>query len=213
MTSSPKAHRKATVQKKKRFLRILNINFQSAKKKGKDLEALIDLCDPDVIIGTETWLNGSISSAEVIPSFLGFDVHRRDRPDSHGGVLLAAKQDLQLSDVETASNVELIKGSVRIQGGKKMTVAAYYRPPNRVDDGYLAATKEEVARLKKKSRRGVLLIGGDFNLPEVNWSSQTIQGRQCPSKFNQTFLNIIVDNNLEQQVDFPTTGRCGWILY
>ncbi|KAL8623447.1 hypothetical protein ACOMHN_058892 [Nucella lapillus] len=81
MTSSPK-HKHNTGPKTGRGknLRILNINFQSARKKGKHLEALIDSTDSDIIIGTETWLDDKVSSAEVIPNHLGYDVHRRDRP-------------------------------------------------------------------------------------------------------------------------------------
>ncbi|KAL8606792.1 hypothetical protein ACOMHN_049621 [Nucella lapillus] len=64
MTSSPK-HKHNTSPKTGRGknLRILNINFQSARKKGKHLEALIDSTDPDIIIGTETWLDD-----EALPS-------------------------------------------------------------------------------------------------------------------------------------------------
>lgn len=67
-------------------LRILNINFQSLRKKGKQLEAVIDSTNPDIIIGTETWLDANISSSEIIPNYMGFEVHRRDRRnDPHGG--------------------------------------------------------------------------------------------------------------------------------
>ena len=51
--------------------------------------------DPDIIIGTETWLEDTISSNEIFPNDPGFDVHRRDNVGNpHGGVLLAAKKHL-----------------------------------------------------------------------------------------------------------------------
>jgi hypothetical protein len=49
MTSSPKPKTKPATKK---HLRILNINFQSLKKKGKLLEAIIETTEPDIIIGT-----------------------------------------------------------------------------------------------------------------------------------------------------------------
>ena len=50
---------------------------------------------PDVIIGTETWLNFTINSNEIIKSALGFNVYRKDRPNkSYGGVLIAVTNDL-----------------------------------------------------------------------------------------------------------------------
>jgi hypothetical protein len=36
------------------------------------------------------------------------------------------------------------------------------------------------------------------------WEEQTIINRQYPIKTNQTFLEIVADNGLEQIVDFPT---------
>ena len=35
----------------------IRINCQSVKKKGRDLEALTDSTDPDIILGSESWMN------------------------------------------------------------------------------------------------------------------------------------------------------------
>ena len=77
-TSSPKVIR-GNKTKDIKSLRMLNINFQSLRKKGKLLEAIIEDSDPDIIIGTETWLDSTIRSAEIIPFVLGYDIQRRDR--------------------------------------------------------------------------------------------------------------------------------------
>ena len=56
--------------------------------------------DPDIIIGTETWLDKDFACSEILSSSLGYDIQRRDRPqDHHGGVLIAAKKALQLVDI------------------------------------------------------------------------------------------------------------------
>ena len=55
------------------------------------------------------------------------------------------------------------------------------------------------------------MIGGDFNLPDINWVDLTITGNQNPTRVNRSFLDIIADNGLEQQVDFPT--RKDIVLY
>ena len=47
-------------------LRLLNINFQSYRNKIQELEHLVNSVRPDVIIGTETWVNPTISSAEIM---------------------------------------------------------------------------------------------------------------------------------------------------
>ena len=43
-------------------LKIVNINFQSIKNKKPELDILLDTTKPDVIIGTETLLDPTISS-------------------------------------------------------------------------------------------------------------------------------------------------------
>ena len=48
------------------------------------------------------------------------------------------------------------------------------------------------------------MIGGDFNLPDINWQEQTITHRQYPTRTSQAFLDTVADNGLEQIVDFPT---------
>lgn len=58
-------------------LKVLLINFQSIKNKTAEMEFLIQSEQPDIIQGTETWLNQNISSSEVLPD--NYAVYRRDR--------------------------------------------------------------------------------------------------------------------------------------
>ena len=47
-------------------------------------------------------------------------MHRKDRPDNpHGGVLIAAKKDIELNDIKCSKDLELICGAVRISKQKK----------------------------------------------------------------------------------------------
>ena len=85
----------------------MNINFQSLKKKGKLLEAIIETTEPDIIIGTYTWLDSNIKSSEIIPDYFQYNTERRDRPkDPHGGVIIAAKQSLQLGNITKGKDIQ-----------------------------------------------------------------------------------------------------------
>jgi len=49
-----------------------------------------------------------------------------------------------------------------------------------------------------------LLIGGDFNMPSINWTSLTVTPANA---YNETFLSVLEDLYLIQHVTFPTRYR------
>ena len=103
-------------------LRILNINFHSVKKMGKQLEAIIDATNPDIILGTGTWSNPNIKSAEIFPDYIGYVVRRRDRKgEVGGGVLIAAKSHLELTNIKQSKNIELISRTITLSKTKNST--------------------------------------------------------------------------------------------
>ncbi|CAG2253343.1 unnamed protein product [Mytilus edulis] len=64
---------------------------------------------------------------------------------------------------------------------KKKTLASYYRPPNRTDNEYLEYTQNEFNCLKNSTKKNILIIGGDFNIPDINWE-HNIQPNHLSSK-------------------------------
>ncbi|KAL8615431.1 hypothetical protein ACOMHN_036251 [Nucella lapillus] len=118
-----------------------------------------------------------------------------------------AKKELQLCEIEISKNIELISGALRLQNEKKATVAAFYRPPSRTDEAYTTATRLELQQLRRKVKQGILIIGGDFNTPDIDWNMLSIAGNQYPIHVNQTLLDFVADSNMEQQVDFPTRQK------
>ena len=47
-------------------------------------------------------------------------------------------------------------------------------------------------------------LGGDFNLPDIDWTNHQITGHQYPIRINNRFMEVVQDLGLEQVVDFPT---------
>jgi hypothetical protein len=84
-------------------IKIINIHFQSICNKKPDLLEIINSVKPDIIKGTEAWLEKSIPSTDYFPNNM-YNIYRNDRAPntkdkSHGGVLLAITKDLIISEI------------------------------------------------------------------------------------------------------------------
>ena len=64
-------------------LKVLSLNICSLRQKLQDLMQLASTCVPNVIAVSETWLDGTITTAEM--SIPGYTLHRLDRCGNLGG--------------------------------------------------------------------------------------------------------------------------------
>ena len=78
--------------KEQNSLRMLNVNFQSIKTIQGQLYNLLDSTNPDIIFGTETWLDPSSKDSQFSPP--GYNIFRNDRKLNGGGVLIAVRDYL-----------------------------------------------------------------------------------------------------------------------
>ena len=141
------------------------------------------------------------------PPELGYDVICRDRKtDAHGGVLIAAKTTLGLSHLKSGKDTELISGRININQKKKAIITCLYRPPNRIDQQTANNAIQDITDLRKKHKSSIFILGGDFNLPDIDWKNYTIQGTQTSRDINNAFLEMAANLNIQQLVDKPTRG-------
>lgn len=202
-TSSPKTCPKSTGKKPcARTLTAIVVNFNSVKNKVPDLAACLQTHKPDIVIGTETWLNPHIANNEIFPE--DYTLIRKDRSDCYGGVLIAIKKDIIYTELTDAdSDCEIVWAQIQLVGGKTLYVGAFYRPPNQTDPVYLSCLKESLCKLNVTASDTVWL-GGDFNLPNIDWpSNSTIQG--SPNRnLGEQLIDIAEDLGLHQTVTEPT---------
>ena len=78
---------------------------------------------------------------------------------------------------------------LNLDKNKSLIIGSLYHSPNNDADymDKLSSTAQEVAHIFKNA---VLWLGGDLNLPDIKWSTQTIEGSQYPFCINQRFLDM-----------------------
>ena len=101
------------------------------------------------------------------------------------------------SNIFKSDAVEFLSGSFKLENQKPVVIIAYYRPSKRVVDYYLEKSKKEISSHRNKNKNSVIILGGDCNLPDIEWIDMTICGTQNPRKVSEAFLNVI----------FGATGR------
>ena len=125
---------------------------------------MVDEYTPDIIVGTESWLNPTISSSEIFSPY--FEVFRRDRSDGYGGVFLACHNSYNwenLSLITSDSEVEAIACELQLKNNV-LTIMAVYRPPNS-DFTYLQSMCQLIEGVAHNNPTATIWIGGDLNLP------------------------------------------------
>ena len=181
----------------------MNVNFRSAAGKRAEIGCMIDSVKPDIIFGTETWLNEDIKDNEIIPD--NYTVYRKDRNREGGGVLLAIRQDLKSSEEpDLMTDCELIWASIKLTGRKTLYLCAYYRR----DVSDENSLKEFRASLTKVAsiRNAQLIIGGDMNFCDWDWARQAIKPGCKHTRLHNEFMELIRDHGMEQMVLEPTRG-------
>ena len=129
----------------------------------------------------------------------GYQLIRADRNVHGGGMAVYIKNEFQTTLFELTSNSESL--FLKINNGKAhLFLLVVYRPPNDKDATLLPLLFDEVIKIVE-AQNDYLVICGDFNLPDINWTDLT-----CCGTYNISlpFLSKACDLGLEQHVFEPT---------
>ena len=119
-----------------------------------------------------------------------------------GGILLAIKSDIH-EPITTPTQLEMTATKIHLNNNKHIIIAAIYQHPNS-DPQYIDDMCNSIKDLSSKIRNYVLWVGGDLNLPDINWSDCTIQGHSYRIDINQHFLDMLLTTHAEQIITTPT---------
>lgn len=167
--------------------------------KADAIEAVILEHEPDIIAVTETWLHRDVEDSEVTPP--GYVILRKDRLSRGGGVAFIIKDHIKFSVLDDNSDVEMLWIMTRLNQ-RTVYVGVMYRAPN--------ASLDTISKLRDfmDSHFGLqenVLLLGDFNLPGINWLSQSCGAEQVGSA--EQLLELAFCYGLTQIVaDFTRIG-------
>ena len=160
--------------KRNRPLGILNINFRSAigsiLSKAQDQTFLLEL--------RPGWTQQA--QAQKLAFRHKRCSERTELEMEAACSLLCLTSSSALKNLTSSSNCEIIWVRVKSQGRRSFLIRAYYRP--HVGDEASLRALSQSAEKACKSRNGIVLLGGDFNLTGWDWGSMTLKkGTPYPS--------------------------------
>ena len=114
---------------RKSNLRLVNVNIQSVRSKKSTFMNMTESANPDILVGTDTWLKPSIYSSEFMPT--GYEPpFRKDRPDGYGEVLVAVKTGLIAEEIPINTDCEMVCVEIQTAVHHPLIVIGAYRPTN-----------------------------------------------------------------------------------
>ena len=179
----------------KKHLRILSVNCQRISNKKAELETAITYIKPDIICGTESWLNGNISSSEVFPT--NYSVYRKDRSRLGGGVFILVRNDLvSTEEVDLKADCETIWTRIKLQKSKDLIIGTFYMPHRNEKD--IKELEKVLSKLSNRADQKHCILTGDFNCPDINWDAGTTKPSAPDRLVQQSLIDITNHANLVQ---------------
>ena len=186
--------------------RTILLNANSIFGKSAELHHLLDYTKADAVLINESKLDSEISTPEVIPANLGYTVYRKDWNRHGGGVMILIKTCYSSQIADIKSDAELLWIDVQLKNQRKLLLSTFYRPPSS-DDEYLKlfdASLLDIHTRTANDRNPPIIVGGDFNLPDINWEHNCVSASSSKNKLHNSFLSTLADHNLSQMVTEPT---------
>jgi len=140
----------------------------------------------------------NINDAEF--GITGYDLFCKDRSSNNrgGGVLLYVVNKLEAVEWKPQSQfLEQVWCKLRVQANDDLLVGVCYRTANKEIFGDIA--EKHLNELTEELHGKHVMFMGDFNYPDIDWSSLHSQ-----SKNGQSFLNSVEDCFLTQHVQDST---------
>ncbi len=200
-TGSTKKQSNSTVTKKQLGnLNMAIVNCRSIRSKSALFDIFLHIKSCDIIMGTESWLDSTISSAEIFPD--GYQVFRRDRDSSGGGVFVVVKDTIPcfVRDDLVMEDTELLWCQATLPD-QTVLIGSFYRTPDNSTQS-IENLNISLSKIAEQPGSPVIVVGGDFNVPGMEWNVPADVIANNP--LQRSLLEMLDDHHLSQLVTFKT---------
>ena len=182
---------------------VLNCRSIRSEARSNEFCTFVREHNPDVILGTESWLSTDINDAEIFPQ--DYVVYRKDRSERLGGGVFIAIRDTIVSykeDWNCNGLCEAVWCRIVDKYNTHYLLGCFYDPPSDCS----SALSEFLSVLERQAHinNSRIVVGGDFNLPYIDWEHMVSLTSGRYQKKNQILLNVLNNCGLEQLVKVPT---------
>ena len=194
----------------------LYANADQLLNKMDDLKMMITNKEPDLMFFTEVIPKAQknpieetqikIEGYQHYPNFNYSDTNLGS--SGNRGVVIYVKDDFRCRSIKLQSLYEdHVWVEIYLQNGRKMLCGCVYRSPTK-DKKCTEKTTRDICNVIKEAcgmENCTLLVCGDFNYPDVDWTNEFAVENTSSSQF----LNMIQDCYLYQHIFKPTRYRQG----
>ena len=181
-------------------LKIVNIYYQSIVKHRYSFGVLTDSVRPDIILGTETWLDPSVTAPTELAAY---KVERLDRNRHGGGVFVAVKDNIIMSresDLEV-SDSELLRCKINLASYKTPHVVFQYHP-NVADNTRLSLLCQSLQMI---ARTHSVILGGK-SIFLTGTGQYQVSNLVVTMWHHRRPMDIMEDKGFRQHCTCPTRG-------
>ena len=141
---------------------------------------MLEYTGPDITLASTTWLQPGITEREILPPEFRF-VDRKDRLKyAHGGFAIIARSNVDGVEIDIQTSTEFVDPDIygicrRLIPFEPLINGSLYRPPNNETE-YTEELCQAITDLSTDHSQSTIWIGGDANLPDIDWSNSSITG-------------------------------------
>ncbi|XP_071480876.1 uncharacterized protein [Diadema antillarum] len=185
-------------------LRLLTVNCCSLRGKTAEFKAALQYVNPDIICGTESWLQGikpgldpgkdAIKNSEVFPS--SYQIYRNDRDGCGGGVFIGVQQEVMCSELPNAvTECEINWTKIQLPRSAEAYFGVFYMPHRSLLD--VKRLDESLKKFQGKENK-TIVIAGDFNCPDIDWQTLTLRHNAQDREVQQALIDLSLEHGLVQ---------------